>query len=262
MSRTTRLINFIYVTCLISTSIIPMVAKAEEADSNCLGPVIPYCEMPLEERLLLPEFLLHDYPVGEFAKPQTDIFLETPIKLIDGIRNMYPHVDPKHEIAKRPLEMALSYYHELKDQLHKTNLLGIINYGEDSNSPRLYIINMVTGVVEKLIVAHGEGSDPKKTGIPTRFSNVVNSHQSSIGAMITAETYNGKNGYSLRIDGIEKSNSKIRERAIVFHGSKYVDEKFDPIGMSWGCPAMNYKVSTDIINEIKGGTLFYAWYNQ
>lgn len=228
----------------------------------CADNEVPFCELPIEQRLELPESILHDIPVGIFAKPQTDIFLDKPLEVVRGIRDIYPQVDINNEINPRPLELALSYYHHLKGRLKKTEFLGVINYKDHSSIPRFFLINMKSGKVEKLLVAHGEGSDPNNTGYADKFSNIVDSHQSSIGAFITAETYNGKSGYSLRIDGIEPSNSKIRTRAIVIHGSKYVKPELRSIGRSWGCPAVDNRISTNLIDRIKGGTLFFSWYDQ
>jgi hypothetical protein len=249
--------------CLKSLAALMMVTNisAKAAEPTC-DLRIPYCQLEYSERAVLPESLLHDEVPFEFLKPQTDIFLNNQIQSAEGIREKYDYVDPKKEIAVRPLELALSYYDRLKGELKKNQYLGIINYKEHSHNPRLYVIDMETGVVEKMLVAHGEGSDPKNTGYASIFSNTVNSHMSSLGAFITAETYNGKNGLSLRIDGIESSNSKMRDRAVVIHGSDYVNAKLDPIGMSWGCAALDRSITSKLINKVKNGVLFLAWYNQ
>jgi hypothetical protein len=231
-------------------------------ESGTCTEMVPYCELPYEERSLLPESLLHDPVPFELMKPQTDIFLLTPMGIENGIRQKYSYVDPKREIAERPLELALSYYDNLKGELKKPGYLGVINYKQHSHDPRFYIIDMNSGEVEKMQVTHGEGSDKKNTGYATVFSNSVNSHMSSLGAFITAETYTGKSGYSLRVDGIEKSNSKMRERSVVIHGSDYVKPKMNPIGRSWGCPAVERKNSVALIDRIKKGVLVLAWYDQ
>lgn len=232
------------------------------SDTNTCTEMVPFCELPYEERSMLPESLLHDPVPLELMAPQTDIFLPQPIEAEPGIRQKYSYVDPNGEIAERPLELALSYYDKLKGQLKRTEYLGVINFKQHSSEPRLYIIDMKTGVVEKLQASHGEKSDPKNAGYASIFSNTVNSHMSSLGAFITAETYNGKNGYSLRIDGIEKTNSRFRERAVVIHGSDYVKPTLSPIGRSWGCPAIERKKSKGLIEKIKKGVLGFAWYNQ
>lgn len=232
------------------------------SNTNTCTEMVPFCELPYEERSQLPESWLHDPVPLELMEPQTDIFLSQPIEAEQGIRQKYSYVDPNGEIAERPLELALSYYDRLKGELMRPEYLGIVNFALHSSQPRLYIVDMKTGAVEKLQVSHGEGSDPKNTGYATIFSNTVNSHMSSLGAFITAETYNGKNGYSLRIDGIEKSNSRVRERAVVVHGSDYVKPTMSPIGRSWGCPAVERKKSKALIDKIKKGILGFAWYNQ
>jgi hypothetical protein len=235
--------------------------KLMAAAANCEIPV-PYCELSFADRILLPESYLHDEVPQWALEPQTDIFLNIQISAIDGIKSKYPHIDPKNEIPNRPLELALSYYDRLKDILKRTEFLGIIDYKQYSHNPRLFLVDMQTGRVEKLLVSHGEGSDPKNSGYATIFSNRDNSHMSSLGAFITAETYNGKNGLSLRIDGIEESNSNMRKRAVVIHGSDYTKESLNPIGMSWGCPAVNHVLAKALIQKIKAGVLFYSWYNQ
>lgn len=231
-------------------------------EPNTCTEMVPFCELPYEERSMLPESWLHDPVPLELMQPQTDIFLSQPIEVDSVIRQKYSYVDPKGEIAERPLELALSYYDRLKNELKKPEYLAIINFKQYSKEPRLYVIDMNTGRVEKMQVSHGEGSDPKNTGYATIFSNTVNSHMSSLGAFITAETYTGKNGYSLRIDGIEKMNSRLRERSVVFHGSDYVRSDMNQIGRSWGCPAVERKKSKALIDKIRKGILGYAWYNQ
>ncbi|MCK4903949.1 MAG: murein L,D-transpeptidase catalytic domain family protein, partial [Candidatus Marinimicrobia bacterium] len=83
---------------------------------------------------------------------------------------------------------------------------------------------------------------------------------------ITAETYIGSNGYSLRIDGIEKGiNHNARKRDIVIHKADYVSEDFieqeGRLGRSWGCPALPNELSKDIINIIKEGTCIFVYGN-
>lgn len=94
------------------------------------------------------------------------------------------------------------------------------------------------------------------------FSNKHKSRKSSLGFFKTAETYRGKHGYSLRLDGIEKSiNDNARDRAIVIHGADYVSrvfiKKYGRLGRSWGCPALPIEKTKKIIDLISGGTCLF-----
>jgi hypothetical protein len=101
--------------------------------------------------------------------------------------------------------------------------------------------------------------------LATRFSNEDDSHQPSIGLFLTRETYTGKHGYSLRPQGLEPGfNDHALAREIVVHGAPYVSDDFvqaqGRLGRSWGCPAVREGVVREIIDEIKGGNLVFAYY--
>jgi hypothetical protein len=96
------------------------------------------------------------------------------------------------------------------------------------------------------------------------FSNSPGSFASSPGFYITGETYIGKNGLSLTLDGIEKGiNDKARERAIVMHGADYVSSDFvktyGRLGRSQGCPAVPKELNKEIIQTIKGGSCLFIY---
>jgi hypothetical protein len=99
----------------------------------------------------------------------------------------------------------------------------------------------------------------------TRFSDRMNSHQSSLGVFVTDDTYVGNNGYSLRLDGLEPGfNGRARDRAIVMHGAPYVDAKLSTsqgrLGRSWGCPALREAVAQEVIDTIRGGGVIFSYY--
>ena len=141
--------------------------------------------------------------------------------------------------------------------------LTLIDYSKPSVEPRLWVYDLTTGkMLFKELVAHG-----KNTGdnMATRFSDTLNSRQSSIGLFVTADTYVGSNGYSLRLDGLEPGfNTHARERAIVMHGAPYVSTQFASaqgrIGRSWGCPALREAVARQVIDTIRGGGVIFSYY--
>ena len=136
--------------------------------------------------------------------------------------------------------------------------MGVIDFKQHSSKERFYIIDMESGRVETYLTSHGKNSDPDHDGYATKFSNVPDSLTSSLGFYLTAETYYGSNGYSLRLDGLSSTNSNARARAIVIHGADYVQADGKKIGRSYGCPALEQRYHQAVINQMKGGTLLFA----
>lgn len=144
----------------------------------------------------------------------------------------------------------------------KPQTLTIIDYSLPSTQKRMWVINMQTNqVLYNTLVAHGQGSGGV---MATRFSNQAQSHATSLGLFKTASTYEGKNGYSLRLIGLDQGfNSNAMARAVVMHGAPYVNDniaKSGRLGRSWGCPAVPKQLAQPIINTIKDGNLVFAYY--
>lgn len=141
--------------------------------------------------------------------------------------------------------------------------LAVIDFSLPSSDKRLWIFDLQS---KKLVlhdfVAHGNRSGDN---FATRFSNTNGSHQSSIGLFRTAESYQGKHGYSLRMDGLEPGfNDRARERAIVIHPADYVNPAWiksqGRIGRSQGCPAVRPEIARTVIDKLKGGQFMFSWY--
>ena len=141
--------------------------------------------------------------------------------------------------------------------------LAVIDFSLPSSERRLWIFDLnKRALVLADYVAHGN-----RTGenLATAFSNIVGSHQSSLGLFRAAESYHGKHGYSLRMDGLEPGvNDRARERAIVIHGADYVDPSWIPvqgrIGRSQGCPAVRPEIAATVVDALKGGQFVFAYY--
>jgi hypothetical protein len=148
-------------------------------------------------------------------------------------------------------------------KVKRAEVLTIVDYSKPSNERRLFVIDMLNGsLLYNTFVAHGKNSGAVQA---TSFSNTLNSNKTSLGFMVTAETYIGSKGYSMRIDGMEDGiNDNVRDRAVVMHGSAYVNEERansgTMIGRSFGCPALSYREHKEIIDEIKNGSCFFAYY--
>ena len=142
-------------------------------------------------------------------------------------------------------------------------ILTVIDYSLPSNQKRLWVFDLK----EKKLLFHTYVSHGIKSGaLHTQyFSNRYNSKASSIGVYQTQKAYYGRDGLSLRLDGLDRSfNDNASNRAVVMHSGWYVEEdfikKYGRPGRSWGCPALPLKNSNNIINTIKDKSLMVIYY--
>jgi hypothetical protein len=164
-------------------------------------------------------------------------------------------------VPQKALDNAFAYYNKNQSVIRNKKYISIFDIGQHSGQRRLYLINVETGAVQSMHVAHGSGSDSNHDGVATTFSNTSGSHMSSLGFMLTAETYNGKHGESLRLDGLESRNSNVRARAIVVHSASYVDPNLSKMGRSQGCPAVSLANIKDFMAKTKNGSLYYIYHS-
>ncbi len=174
------------------------------------------------------------------------------------ILSKYSFLDPDRVVPSKLLETAVLYYDSNLANIPNKNYLSVIDFSKNSAKARFFVINMSTGAVWSMHVAHGKGSDKDHDGIAEKFSNVEGSNASSLGIYLTAESYMGHNGNSLRLDGLSSTNSNARERAIVVHGATYVSEEDEIPGRSAGCPAVSHANRDQLIAQIKEGSIIYA----
>lgn len=162
-------------------------------------------------------------------------------------------------VPTRPAQLAIQFFDRNASKLDNHNYLTIIDMQKHSGTDRFFLTNLNTGKVEKFVVSHGKGSDPDHDGLATRFSNLPNSNATSLGFYQVSETYSGKHGYSVRLDGLSPTNSKARARAVVIHGASYVKKGLAKMGRSLGCPALDDKLAAGVIKRIKEGSLLLIY---
>ena len=170
----------------------------------------------------------------------------------------YAHLDPGHEVPADLLEEAVVYFDANKNRFPNQAYITIVDFKARSNSQRFFLINMESGAVEKYWTTHGINSDKNRDGYAEAFGNVINSGKSSLGFVRTAEVYHGKFKRSVRLDGLNTTNSNIRARAIVFHGWDGVKEERRIQGLSWGCITLDWTVKDSVLDRIKEGSLMYV----
>jgi hypothetical protein len=141
--------------------------------------------------------------------------------------------------------------------------LTVIDYSKPSTDERLWVYDLRSReLLYEELVAHGQGSGDN---MATVFSNTPDTHASSLGLFLTDDTYVGKNGYSLRLTGLDEGfNHRARERAIVMHGAPYVSDDFvkknGRLGRSWGCPALREGIAREVIDRVRGSGILFAYY--
>ncbi len=164
-------------------------------------------------------------------------------------------------VPQKAVDKAFAFFNKNQSVIRNKKYISIFDISQHSGQRRLYLINVTTGAVQSMHVSHGSGSDTNHDGIATQFSNTSGSKMSSLGFMLTAETYIGKHGESLRLDGLESRNSKVRSRAIVIHSASYVNANLSKMGRSEGCPAVSLANIKDFIAKTKNGSLYYIYHS-
>jgi hypothetical protein len=168
-------------------------------------------------------------------------------------------------LSHRAFQSAFIGYYKLKKRglLRRTSILSICDFSQSSSQQRMYVIDVRNRrVLYRTYVAHGINSGEEYA---SSFSNKMESCKSSLGFYITSSVYNGVNGVSLRIDGVDKGfNDNARKRSIVIHGANYVSlrvlHKYGVLGTTFGCPAIPSEMTTQIIPVVKNGSCFFIYY--
>lgn len=156
---------------------------------------------------------------------------------------------------------AVAGYNKIEEK--SKSILTLIDFTKPSTEKRLFVFDMKEKkVLYSSVVSHGKNSGDNYA---TSFSNEVGSYKSSLGFYLTGNTYQGKNGYSLLLNGLEKGiNDRAHERAIVVHGAAYANPsicKSGRLGRSFGCPALPQALTKPIINTIKDGSVLFIYAN-
>lgn len=149
-----------------------------------------------------------------------------------------------------------------RGQLENDAILTVVDFSQPSSKKRMYIIDVKNfKVLMNTYVAHGKNSGLQ---FAEKFSNKIESLQSSLGFYVTKETYFGKHGLSLRLSGKDRGfNDNAEKRAVVIHGAQYIGEsRADAafMGRSFGCPAVPQAQSSKVINIIKNGTCLFVYH--
>ena len=140
--------------------------------------------------------------------------------------------------------------------------LTIVDFSKPSTEKRMWVLDMKNNkILYHAIVSHGRNSGDTYA---KKFSNIHGSFQSSLGFYKTAQPYQGSNGYSMVLEGLEKGiNDQAKARAVVMHGADYCSEEFikrtGRLGRSYGCPALPRAINKKVIDDIKLGSILFIY---
>ena len=179
---------------------------------------------------------------------------------------IYHSLDANHFVLPQItcFKKAMEGFYALKEKgLIQKDILTVIDFSLSSTKKRLWVIDLSNNtILYNTVVSHGMNSGGEYAN---SFSNSASSNKSSLGFYTTGETYNGKHGLSLKLDGQEKGiNSNARSRAVVVHGASYANPSIlksqGYLGRSQGCPAIPEALKTQIIKTIKGKSCIFIYH--
>jgi hypothetical protein len=189
------------------------------------------------------------------AEPRAGESLE---RLAEALHAQAPNIG-----TQAILTAVRAYFQVERQHLTDKPLVTIVDYSVPSDKRRLAVADVQTGkVLFYTYVAHGKGSGSRYA---THFSNEPGTDASSLGVFLTGAAYDGKHGYSLRLDGLDpRFNGAAYRRDIVIHSAWYVSKTFAQehgrLGRSWGCFALSPRVESAIVRLIRGGTVLVGYY--
>lgn len=200
-------------------------------------------------------------PLASMAVPLADPAI--PAAPVSTAQVIAPPLDPNGLVPAALMARAmaaLDIHHRrvpLRDRMY------LVDFKRFSGEERLFEVDLVGGGVTAFRTCHGRGSDPAHSGYARNFSNTPESYMSSVGAYATAgASYGAQQGPNVLLDGLEYSNDKARERAIIVHGADYADPAFlareGKLGRSYGCFSVSHLDLPALRQRMGEGRLLFA----
>jgi hypothetical protein len=175
-----------------------------------------------------------------------------------------PPLDPRGLVRKELMDRAMAALDIHHARIPNRDRMYLVDFKRHSGEERLYEVDLHAGTVKTLRTSHGRGSDPDHVGFARNFSNVPESYCSSVGSYVTAgPSWGPAQGPNVLLDGLEYSNDKARDRAIIVHGADYADPDFlareGKLGRSYGCFSVAHADLPDLRERMGQGRLLFAF---
>lgn len=192
------------------------------------------------------------------------ITISQPPEVITAQLNTTRPLDPRGQIRPELMDRAMAALDIHKGRITQRDRMYLVDFQKFSGDERLYEVDLHGGAVTLMRTAHGRGSDPAHSGYARDFGNTPDSYMSSVGAFATAGPgYGASAGPNVLLDGLEYSNDRARERAIIIHGADYADPDFlareGKLGRSYGCFSVAHADLPRLRERMGEGRLLFAW---
>ena len=194
-------------------------------------------------------------------RPRPDRYMDAPPRPYASVPAA-PRAYADPVIDPRLVARARASFDRHRNSLRSIDVVGIADFSRASAETRFYLLDTNSGRVTRHHVAHGRGSDPDHTGFLQRFSNSHGSYATSSGGYVTSDYYPGRYGRSMRVRGLDYTNSNAESRAIVIHPAWYAEPQVAAmqgrLGRSEGCFAFSYQSHQEVLARLGPGRFLYA----
>lgn len=193
-----------------------------------------------------------------------NVVVSQPPEIITAELNTTRPLDARSQVRKDLMDRALAALDIHKDRIIQRDRMYLVDFQKFSGEERLYEVDLHGGAVTLMRTSHGRGSDRAHTGFARDFGNTPESYMSSVGSYATAGAgYGAQQGPNVLLDGLEYSNDRARERAIIIHGADYADPAFlareGKLGRSYGCFSVAHADLPALRERMGEGRLLFAW---
>lgn len=175
---------------------------------------------------------------------------------------VFAQVNPTAARDRELIAIARQQLSRVGSAIWKKDIVGIADFGLHSAQERFHFVDLANQRVRSYFVTHGTGSDGEHDGWLKRYSNIEGSEATSRGAYMTRSWYRGRFGTSIRLDGLDATNSNALPRAIVMHPAEYARpehiSRFGRLGRSNGCFALGPDQFDEVLLHLSGGRLLFA----
>lgn len=172
-------------------------------------------------------------------------------------------LDPRTLVRKDLMDRAMAALDIHRRRVPLRDRMYLVDFQKFSGEERLYEVDLLAGHVTVFRTTHGRGSDPAHSGYARAFSNTPDSFMSSVGSFATAgANWGAQQGPNVLLDGLDYSNDRARERAIIIHGADYADPDFlareGKLGRSYGCFSVAHLDLQGLRERMGEGRLLFA----